>query len=275
MAGKVDTRQKMINMMYLVFIAMLALNISKEVLATIGVINEDLETSIKQLSNDNTVKYATIDNLQSQPEYQVIYPFVQLLKSKSDTYVSYLSDLKNELLDSDKEGTKYLRDVKNKSDNSKPNQKMTDYQIMDKSGPLDELFFERSELLEPGALYRDNFINFNKDLTSIIDSIASNDPKYASDEVALKNLQSVLSDLDSRFDYPEDGLKLNSDGKELDFMDYEFKGFPLVASLSKMTKTQNNARYVENKLLSVILGEIAISPRITESNLFSTYLALF
>ena len=165
MAGKVDTRQKMINMMYLVFIAMLALNISKEVLATIGVINEDLETSIKQLSNDNTVKYATIDNLKSQPEYQVIYPFVQLLKSKSDTYVSYLSDLKNELLDSDKEGTKYLRDVKNKSDNSKPNQKMTDYQIMDKSGPLDELFFERSELLEPGALYRDNFINFNKDLT--------------------------------------------------------------------------------------------------------------
>ena len=40
-------------------------------------------------------------------------------------------------------------------------------------------------------------------------------------------------------------------------MDYEFKGFPLVASLSKMTKTQNNARYIENKLLSVILGEIA------------------
>ena len=64
---------------------------------------------------------------------------------------------------------------------------------MDKSGPLDELFFERSELLEPGALYRDNFINFNKDLTSIIDSIASNDPKYASDKVALKNLQSVLN----------------------------------------------------------------------------------
>ena len=48
MAGKLDSRQKMINMMYLVFIAMLALNISKEVLATIGVINEDLETSIKQ-----------------------------------------------------------------------------------------------------------------------------------------------------------------------------------------------------------------------------------
>ena len=46
-AGKQDSRQKMINMMYLVFIAMLALNISKEVLATLGILNQDIENSIK------------------------------------------------------------------------------------------------------------------------------------------------------------------------------------------------------------------------------------
>ena len=119
------------------------------------------------------------------------------------------------------------------------------------------MFFERSELLEAGKTYEDNYKNFRTDLISIIDSIKVNDPKYSSDEVALANLVSVVSDLNTRFEYPEDGKKLNSDGKELDFMDYEFKGFPLVASLSKMTKTQNNARYIENKLLSVILGEIA------------------
>ena len=260
MAGKkVDTRQKMINMMYLVFIAMLALNISKEVLATIGIINEDLETSIAQLSNDNNIKYATIDNLQSQPEYQVVYPYVQALKEKSDLYVNYIKGLKDDILDSDKEGTSYVREIKNKSNNDKPNVTMTDYQIMDKSGPLDELFFERSGLLEAGKTYENNFINYRSDLISIIDSIKINDPKYSTDEVALKNLLSVVKDLDTRFEYPEDGKKLNSDGKELDFMDYEFKGFPLVASLSKMTKTQNNARYIENKLLSVILGEIAFA----------------
>ena len=96
MAGeKTNTRQKMINMMYLVFIAMLALNIDKEVLATIGVINEDLETSIEQLSDDNVIKYATIDNLRSQPEYQVVYPFVQDLKEISNNYVNYIKDLKS------------------------------------------------------------------------------------------------------------------------------------------------------------------------------------
>ena len=33
-------------MMYLVFIAMLTLNISKEVLATLGLLNDDIESSI-------------------------------------------------------------------------------------------------------------------------------------------------------------------------------------------------------------------------------------
>ena len=143
MAGKkTDTRQKMINMMYLVFIAMLALNISKEVLATIGVINEDLETSIQQLSDDNISKYATIDNLQTQPEYQVVYPYVNQLKNFK--YIYTYSRFKDKLLDSDKEGTKYVRDVENTSNKNKPNQEMTDYQIMDKSGPLDELFLNLS-----------------------------------------------------------------------------------------------------------------------------------
>ena len=45
-AGKLDSRQKMINMMYLVFIAMLALNISKEVLATLSLLNDDIESTI-------------------------------------------------------------------------------------------------------------------------------------------------------------------------------------------------------------------------------------
>ena len=132
-AEKTNTRQKMINMMYLVFIAMLALNIDKEVLATIGVINEDLATSVEQLADDNVIKYATIDNLQSQPEYQVIYPYVKDLKEKSNNYVNYIEELKNTLLESDKEGTSYVRNIENKSNSDKPNQIMVDYQVMDKS----------------------------------------------------------------------------------------------------------------------------------------------
>ena len=41
--GKLSPRQKMINLMYLVFIAMLALNMSKEVLTAFGLMNEKFE----------------------------------------------------------------------------------------------------------------------------------------------------------------------------------------------------------------------------------------
>ena len=58
-AGKQDSRQKMINMMYLVFIAMLALNISKEVLATLGILNEDIENSIRSKSEKRKKKVAS------------------------------------------------------------------------------------------------------------------------------------------------------------------------------------------------------------------------
>ena len=57
MAGaKQDTRQKMIGMMYLVFIAMLALNISKEVLATLGLINDDVKNATADLFDDSSDK---------------------------------------------------------------------------------------------------------------------------------------------------------------------------------------------------------------------------
>lgn len=43
--GNLSPRQKMINLMYLVFIAMLALNMSKEVLSAFGLMNEKIESS--------------------------------------------------------------------------------------------------------------------------------------------------------------------------------------------------------------------------------------
>ena len=53
-SGKLSARQKMINLMYLVFIAMLALNISKEVISAFGFMNEKLtENNILVLKDSN------------------------------------------------------------------------------------------------------------------------------------------------------------------------------------------------------------------------------
>ena len=71
MAGKLDSRQKMINMMYLVFIAMLALNIGKEVLATLGVLNDDLESSITELEASSNASYAQIATNANTLDYKI------------------------------------------------------------------------------------------------------------------------------------------------------------------------------------------------------------
>ena len=41
-SGKLSPRQKMINLMYLIFIAMIAMQMSKEVLSAFGYMNEKL-----------------------------------------------------------------------------------------------------------------------------------------------------------------------------------------------------------------------------------------
>ena len=58
--GKQTPRQKMINLMYLVFIAMLALNMSKEVLSAFGSINEKLDRANTSYESKNTLALAEI-----------------------------------------------------------------------------------------------------------------------------------------------------------------------------------------------------------------------
>lgn len=62
MAGGNSPRQKMINLMYLVFIAMLALNMGKEVLNAFGLMNKKFEdTNIR----NNEVNLASLAALET------------------------------------------------------------------------------------------------------------------------------------------------------------------------------------------------------------------
>ena len=51
--GKVSARQKMINLMYLVFIAMIAMNMSKEVLSAFGLMEAKFAESNVTTSETN------------------------------------------------------------------------------------------------------------------------------------------------------------------------------------------------------------------------------
>ena len=59
--GKLTPRQKMINLMYLVFIAMLAMNMSKEVLSAFGLMNEKFEAANESSKLTNEQMMVALD----------------------------------------------------------------------------------------------------------------------------------------------------------------------------------------------------------------------
>ena len=86
--GKQTPRQKMINLMYLIFIAMLALNMSKEVLAAFGIMNEKLEASNAKTTDSNL---AFLDGLKTKAsenaeKFGPLYKDAQKIKELSKEY---------------------------------------------------------------------------------------------------------------------------------------------------------------------------------------------
>src|SRR5680860_1700979 len=91
-SGKDTPRQKMINLMYLIFIAMLALNMSKEVLAAFGIMNEKLEASNEKMvdSNDNYLANLDIKANEDPAKYADLYKNAQRIKEMSAEYYTCL-----------------------------------------------------------------------------------------------------------------------------------------------------------------------------------------
>ena len=186
------------------------------------------------------------------------------MNKKSDKYFDYLGSIIDSLLAQDKEKKKFYREVENDAPANERTLpavvEMRDYQIMDKGNVLDKKFFDGDEYTPFGNEFILNYKNYKSDFISIVDSIRIKDSQLEEpvfndpdDEKSMVPLNDVLSDLEQRFIYSE--KKLASDGTEVPFLEYEFKGFPLIASMAKMTKIQNDIRYMQNKLLSAVLGD--------------------
>ena len=275
MAGKLDSRQKMINMMYLVFIAMLALNIGKEVLATLGVLNNDLESSMQELEEDSRARYELIEASSKDPNFVLVAPQVLEIKKEADKFYDFIQKIKDTLvyeegalLDKNNKENKYLDEVIVKADGDEPEKtemKMK-YQNMDNSLALDKLFFDKDLLMPKGQAFVDRYkafpISINNVLTNIelketefkVAKTALDGSKGKNDRIIPYDFSSPMQNLNSRFAYSE--KIVNSEGTRQDFLKYNFYGFPVVASLAKLTKIQADIRYIENKVLTEVLTAI-------------------
>ena len=162
MAGKETPRQKMINMMYLIFIAMLALNMSKEVLTAFGVMT-------KEISESNLV--AEERNNQ----------FMQGLEEKAEEQAAKYLDLKlkaDSIRDISAKLYEYIDTLKDGAygDAKKSNITPDEYEKLDKTVYFDQLFFDGEAYKPEGKL----FINMMNDFREKFIRIVEEDPKLVS-----------------------------------------------------------------------------------------------
>lgn len=227
--GKLTPRQKMINLMYLVFIAMLALNMSKEVLSAFGLMNEKFEGANSSAQLSNTQMLAGLDAKASEAggEFTTASATAHKVEVITKNFYDYIGKIKSEVL----VGTEV-----------DPETGKLPYEAMDKGDNIDQLWFSSAGYSAKG-----------KEVVATIE-------KYKSDmKLALgnnKKLSPILSEVDTKFNLAD--VK-NKDGIAVDYLDYHFKGFPAVASLAKLSAWQNDVKKAETDVYNTLLGKAAVA----------------
>src|SRR5579872_1420852 len=96
-----EPRQKMINMMYLVLTALLALNVSVEVLNAFKTVNHSLENSNKVVTEKNDLTYKAFDANVIDPQTKALAaiwaPPAYKAKQWAADFTTYLEALKTNL----------------------------------------------------------------------------------------------------------------------------------------------------------------------------------
>jgi len=221
--GKQSPRQKMINLMYLIFIAMLAMNMSKEVLQAFGLMDNKLVAANDAASDRNKRSYEdlALKAVEQSEKYSDEAEKADKIKKLSDDYYTYIEGVKEEM----------------KATVDDP----TDYETMDSGKFLDEKFFKGNDgdYHEAGQEFVDRMNTYRTQVASVMG----------------EGSESIQKDVSTRFSTDK---VANREGNEIFWLDYNYKGFPLVASITKMTQIQADIKTTESEILgSMLQGQMA------------------
>ena len=222
--GKLTPRQKMINLMYLVFIAMLALNMSKEVLTAFGLMNEKFEGVNKFSEEYNKSLLSTLEQKAEDDPTRFKLPLdkanqVQAISKKLYVYIASLK-----------------ADVSKEFERDEETGKLP-YESMDKGGYIDENWFKGDGYSPKGTEIISTIENYKKDIIAVF----GNDVKY----------QPIINNIKSKFNL--DNVK-DKDGVSKKYLSYHFESFPAVASVAKLTSMENDVHATEQDIYNALIG---------------------
>ena len=214
-------RQRMINLMYLVFIAMMALNVSSEVLDGFELVEGSLRTSIDNTSHRNDIVAGELDAYyQTNPEkVQEWYDKGKQVKKASDSLYNYVQDLKVRIV-----------------------------QIAD-GEDADVNNIDRKDDLEAASRVMLSPISGEgKKLRTAIDSYRSMMGEMVQDSAKTRVLEANLSTK------PPHKAGINTRTWE----EALFENMPVAAAVTLLTKLQSDIRYAEGEVLSNLLSSVDV-----------------
>jgi len=228
-SGKETPRQKMIGMMYLVLTALLALNVSKDILNAFVVVNGSLEKTNESFASKISNQYSAFDKAKQMDEKKVraAWDKAQSVKKLAKDMGDYIQGLKKQLLMETEGLTAGQADTAQLAFiGSKDNYDIPTYLMIgeshDGSAGLSRKLKEK--LIE----YKKKMLGFidPKDQKDFRISINTDDPEHSEE----------------------------NENWEL----YNFYHTPLVASITILSKYQTDVKKVESDVLDYLYGSLTL-----------------
>ena len=215
----VSPRQKMINLMYVVLMAMLALNVSNEVLNGFSIVEESLNRTTDNSTKQNLAIYEDFDqHMQSNPQkVKEWYDKAQQVKQMSDSIYNFAAELKLAIAHEADGKDGDPANLRGKEDLEAANQVM----------------------LAPGRGRGD-------ELKRAIDAYRENILKMVTDTAQQKIIASNLTT-----QVPARVLGKN-------WQEYMFEAMPAAAAVTLLSKLQSDVRYAEGEVLHTLVQNIDV-----------------
>ena len=228
----VSPRQKMINLMYVVLMAMLALNVSNEVLNGFSIVEESLNRTTANATKENQAIYDDFaEQMKKNPQkVKQWFDKSQQVKQMSDQLYQLAADLKLAIVQEADGKDGDVLNIRNKEDLEAANQVM-----LSPSGGRGQ------ELYDAINSYRAQL------LTMVTDE---------------HQKQTIASNLTT--EVPKGAQTLGKNWQE-----YMFESMPAAAAVTLLSKLQNDVRYAEGEVLHTLVSNIDVKDiRVNALNAF-------
>lgn len=219
--GPETPRQKMINLMYLMLTAMLALNVSSDVLNGFSLVEQSLLKTTTNASLQNNALYAQLKNSYEQnPEkVKAWYDKAEVVRLMSDSLFNYAESLKERVVKEADGDDGDIHNIKRTDDVDASNRVM-----------LAEIGGEGKKLYNAINNYRETIL------------------KMVDDTVKQALIKDNLS--------TEVGKRARKDNKN--WQQSMFENMPVAATVTLLTKLQNDIRNVELEVVHTLVNNIDV-----------------